>query len=91
LRRSPRFYAFDLLWLDGKDLRGLPLIERKKRLARVVRPPALFLQHIERRGIDPFAEVCARDMEAIVAKLASAPYTPGSHHTFVKIKNRAYS
>jgi len=47
-RRSPQyFYAFDLLWIDGKDLRGLPLLERKKRLAWIVRSPALLVQHIE--------------------------------------------
>ena len=31
------FYAFDLLWLDGEDMRGLPLIERKRRLRRLIR------------------------------------------------------
>ena len=35
-RGEPRFYAFDLLWLDGEDLRNLPLIERKLRLRSVV-------------------------------------------------------
>jgi bifunctional non-homologous end joining protein LigD len=34
---EPLFYAFDLLWLDGEDLRQRPLVERKKRLARLVR------------------------------------------------------
>jgi bifunctional non-homologous end joining protein LigD len=34
---EPVFYAFDLLWLDGEDLRQRPLVERKKRLARLVR------------------------------------------------------
>jgi len=33
---SPRFYAFDLLWLNGKDLRQLPLIERKKHLRHLI-------------------------------------------------------
>jgi bifunctional non-homologous end joining protein LigD len=34
-RRSPQhFYAFDILWLDGKDLRGLPLMDRKHILRR---------------------------------------------------------
>jgi bifunctional non-homologous end joining protein LigD len=36
-RGEPFFYAFDLLWLDGEDLRPLPLIERKKRLRRLIR------------------------------------------------------
>lgn len=36
-RADAVFYAFDLLWLDGEDLRALPLIERKRRLLRLVR------------------------------------------------------
>src|ERR1700722_13285181 len=35
-RGEPIFYAFDLLWLDGDDLRGLPLLERKDRLQRLL-------------------------------------------------------
>ncbi len=35
-RAEPCFYAFDLLWLNGEDLRGWPLIERKKELQRIV-------------------------------------------------------
>jgi bifunctional non-homologous end joining protein LigD len=38
---EPVFYAFDLLWLDGEDLRQRPLVERKKRLARLVRAAKL--------------------------------------------------
>ena len=37
-RGDPVFYAFDLLWLNGEDLRQLPLIERKQRLRRLIRP-----------------------------------------------------
>jgi bifunctional non-homologous end joining protein LigD len=37
------FYAFDLLWLDGHDLRGLPLLERKSRLRKLVRGRTGFL------------------------------------------------
>ena len=70
--QEPAFYAFDLLWLDGEDLRQMPLIERKKRLARLVRPAKcsrlLYAQHIEQRGKGFFAEICARDLEGIVAK-----------------------
>ena len=51
---EPVLYAFDLLWLNGEDLRQTPLIERKKRLARLVRaakcPQLLYAQHIERHG-----------------------------------------
>src|SRR5215469_1330397 len=69
---EPVFYAFDLLWLDGKDLRQIPLVERKKRLARLVRAAncsrLLYSQQIEQHGKAFFAEICARDLEGIVAK-----------------------
>ena len=64
---EPIFYAFDLLWLDGEDLRQKPLVERKKRLARLVRAAKcsrlLYAQHIEQHGKGFFAEICARDLE----------------------------
>src|SRR5437762_13198975 len=47
------FYAFDLLFVDGKDLRKLPLIERKQRLRKVIPPEhsrLLYVDHIEERG-----------------------------------------
>src|SRR6516162_1579316 len=61
---EPVFYAFDLLWLDGKDLGQMPLIERKMRLARLVRaakcPRLLYAQHIEQRGKSLFAAAFTR-------------------------------
>jgi bifunctional non-homologous end joining protein LigD len=60
---EPVFYAFDLLRLDGEDLRRMPLVERKKRLARLVRTAKcsrlLYAQHIEQHGKSFFAEICA--------------------------------
>src|SRR6516162_7818361 len=48
---SPSFTLFDLLWLNGEDLRNQPLTTRKKRLARLIRsadcPRILYAQHIE--------------------------------------------
>src|SRR5215831_11448172 len=86
-RRTPQhYYAFDLLWLDGTDLRELPLIERKRRLKRLIRPPVLYVDHIERRGMDLFEATCGRDLEGIVAKLAAGRYEPAAT-TWVKIKN----
>ena len=53
---TPYFYAFDLLWLNGRDLRSRPLLERKARLKQVI--PAglqvLYSDHVERRGIELF-------------------------------------
>ena len=78
-RRGPFcFYAFDLLWLDGRDLRGQPLSERKALLRKLLprKPHAVvYVQHVT-SGTDLFKAICERDMEGIVAKQASARYTP---------------
>ena len=91
---EPIFYAFDLLWLDGEDLRNQPLIERKKRLARLVKSSGckrlLYAQHIEREGKRFFAEICSRDLEGIVAKRRLSIYKDDGTG-WLKIKNPAYS
>src|SRR5205085_41012 len=92
-RETPQyFYAFDVLQLDGLDMRSLPLLERKWILEGIVSsPPApiLYVDFIHGKGIDLFRAVCDRDMEGIVAKHASAPY--GTDRAWLKIKNRQYS
>ncbi len=78
-RRPQHFYAFDLLWLDGRDLRAAPLLDRKRLLHGIISPqpsPVLYVDHVVGTGIELFNAVCARDMEGVVAKLATAPYTP---------------
>jgi ATP-dependent DNA ligase len=71
-RRGPlAFVAFDVLAANGKDLRKLPLIDRKKILRGVLPKRSsviLFPQHIANRGREFFAAVCAQDLEGIVAK-----------------------
>ena len=62
-KRTSHYYAFDLLWLYGRDLRELPLMERKQRLKRLIRPPVLYVDHIEGRGVDLFEATCAGDLE----------------------------
>jgi len=51
---TPYSYEFDLLWLDGRDLRGMALVKRKERLKAVIPVgPAgqiLYLEHLEERG-----------------------------------------
>src|SRR5262252_7610242 len=92
-RRGPFcFYAFDLVWLDGRDLRDRPLLERKSLLRKLLprRPKSvLYVEHVA-TGTDLFRVICDRDMEGIVAKQASARYTPDST-SWIKIKNRQYS
>jgi bifunctional non-homologous end joining protein LigD len=86
---TPSFYAFDVLWLDGQDLRELPLIKRKERLREIL-PDAneqiRYVPHFN-SGCDLFAETCRRDLEGIVAKPRMSRYGDN----WLKIKNRAYS
>ena len=91
-RRPFCFFAFDLLWLDGSDLRDRPLLERKRLLRKLLPRYArsvLYVDHVA-SGMDLFRVICDRDMEGVVAKQASARYTPDAT-TWVKIKNRHYS
>jgi bifunctional non-homologous end joining protein LigD len=80
-REWPHFYAFDVLSIDGEDLTALPLLERKRRLLRMmptIETRLLDLDHIERRGCDLFRVACERDLEGIVAKWAHGTYRTGS-------------
>jgi len=91
---DPVLYVFDLLWLDGNDLRQLPLVERKERLSRLVQaancPRLIYAQHIEEHGTQFFAEICTLDLEGIVAKRKRGIYKDDGG-SWLKIKNRTYS
>jgi bifunctional non-homologous end joining protein LigD len=67
------FYAFDLLWLDGTDLRSLALSGRKALLRKLLPRKAHAVRYVEHvvNGTDLFRVICDRDMEGIVAKQAS--------------------
>ena len=89
-RSATAFYAFDVLWVDGKDVRALPLIERKRILRTIVpeQPSAmLYARHIDREGREFFRLACDRDLEGIVAKLKHGAYGEG----WLKIRNPRYS
>ena len=92
-RGCPIFYAFDLLYLNGRDLRQLPLIERKEKLLAVIEKSALVDvlcgKFVEGRGVDLFNEVVRRNLEGVVAKRKSGTYATISG--WLKIKNPNYS
>jgi len=88
------YYLFDLLMLHGKDLRQLPLVKRKQRLARLVTGhPRLFaVEHIANDGVAMFAGALALGLEGIVAKDSKSPHLEGPLQTWhwQKIKNKDY-
>ena len=94
-RGTPRFCAFDLLYLDGKDLRQLPLIERKRALRRIVpasSPFLMFVDHVDGEGERLFQLACERDLEGVVAKHRFSRYAVENRNpAWVKIRNWNYS
>jgi len=90
---SPTFYAFDLLYLNDRDLRQLPLIERKGKLRNLIGNSGLADvicgKYVEERGVDLFHEVCKRNLEGVVAKRKNGTYATISG--WLKIKNPNYT
>lgn len=83
------FYAFDLLYLDGYDLRALPLVERKALLEQVVASGGgmiRFSSHFEESGAMVLRHACRLSLEGIVSKLRDAPYRAGRGKSWVKSK-----
>jgi hypothetical protein len=83
-------YAFDLLELNGKDLRPLPLGERKSKLAKLLAGAAagiVFNEHTSENGATVFEHACRFGFEGIVSKRLSAPYRSGPSRDWIKVKN----
>jgi bifunctional non-homologous end joining protein LigD len=85
------FAAFDLLWLDGDDLRGLPLLERKRRLAGLLPSdtgPLYKVFTLEEHGRALYQAAKKMDLEGVVAKRKSDPY--GSETLWYRVRNPAH-
>ena len=85
------YYVFDLLYLDGQDLRPLPLVERKEALAQLIQSvrkptPLRFSESIAERGPVLLKHACALGLEGIISKRDDAPYRSGRGHDWVKTK-----
>ena len=85
------FNAFDLLFLEGFDLRDAPLIERKRILKELldeagVSGPILYADHLVSEGPRLFAHACKLGFEGIISKKADAPYRSERSDAWVKIK-----
>ncbi len=74
------FYVFDILWYDGRDLKPLPLSERKAILAKLL-PKSRVIRSgysVASRGIEFFEAAKALGMEGIIAKRSASAYHPGT-------------
>ena len=85
------YYMFDLLTLDGKDLRDTPLIERKARLKTLLdgtpsKGPLIYSDHMDGAGGKIFAHACDLKLEGIVSKRSDAGYRSGRTKSWLKSK-----
>jgi bifunctional non-homologous end joining protein LigD len=83
--------AFDLMHLDGHDLTGAPLIERKAALERLLgragkTGPIRYSEHLGEDGALVHQRACEMSLEGIVSKRADAPYRSGRSDSFIKTK-----
>ncbi len=84
-------YAFDLLHFDGKDLTGLGLLERKEKLATLLKKSkntsaVLYSEHISGDGEKMLENSCQMDLEGIISKDAGSKYSTGRQRNWVKSK-----
>ena len=85
------YFAFDLLFLRGQDLRDMPLESRKRALAGLVPPEpepgrVRLSEHVVGRGEPLFARACALGVEGVVSKRRDAPYRSGRLRDWLKVK-----
>lgn len=90
-RRDITYFAFDLLHVDGHNLRNLSLLQRKEILAGLLnafgdRGPIRYSEHIQGDGKEVFEKACALGAEGIVAKVGSSKYVSGRSNLWLKLK-----
>jgi bifunctional non-homologous end joining protein LigD len=90
-QRYITYFAFDILHLDGHNLRNLSLSDRREILAGVLPgkgddSPLRLSESLEADGKEVFKKACALGAEGIVSKLATAKYTSGRENTWLKLK-----
>ena len=86
------FVVFDLLTLEGEDLRLRPIEERREALSRIVAglDGVLFSEAIEAEGELVFVKACALGLEGIVSKRAGSFYRSGTSRHWLKCRNPAF-
>jgi bifunctional non-homologous end joining protein LigD len=91
-RNGPRatLCAFDLVEIDGEDLRWRPIEDRKAALKKLLRPSHLaFNKHFDVEGTVVFHHACKLGCEGIVSKRLGSPYRFGRSADWIKVKNPA--
>jgi bifunctional non-homologous end joining protein LigD len=89
VRKPLTYFVFDILHLNGHNLRSLPLIERKAILARLLISTGEFVrlsEHIETDGATIFHKACELHAEGIVSKRATGRYSSGRSTDWLKVK-----
>ena len=87
-RVSVFLYVFDVLWLDGHDVRPLPLRSRKRllRAALTFKGPVRLTPHRNRDGEAYYEEACRKGWEGLIAKRADSPYSTARSRDWLKFK-----
>jgi bifunctional non-homologous end joining protein LigD len=87
------YLVFDLLWLDGEDLRKRPLLERKAKLEKLVPKRNGVVQYVDHfvpraggDGVKFFVTACESGLEGTIAKRRDAPYDSGRSTSWIKVK-----
>ncbi len=85
------YFAFDLLHLDGEDLRNDPLLARKQRLEALLdgidtQGPLRFSEHFVEPGETMLSHACRMGLEGVISKRADAPYRSGRGSDWIKSK-----
>jgi len=86
-----QYYVFDLLWLDGEDWRGKPLVERKAKLAELMKGHAfedrvIYSEHFTEGAEKFLTQLCRLDMEGVISKPAGSAYVSGRAGQWLKVK-----
>lgn len=84
-----RYYAFDLLNLNGKQIGGEPILKRKELLQPLIEeagPPLFYSDHIEGQGEEVIRKACAMHLEGVISKKKNAPYRSGRGKSWIKSK-----
>ena len=85
------YYAFDLPYLDGHDLRGMPLLQRKRLLRALLEKtdpagPVRYSDHLEGNVKEAFSHACMHGLEGIMVKRVDAPYAATRSESWLKVK-----